>query len=162
MSTNDVATALQDPVAQQLLSSTNLAHLAYTWSDGTPRVVPVWFHWNGSQIVIAGPAGAPKAKVIKDGTPVCITIDNDPWPSYALTIRGTAHVDFVDGIAPEYMAAAQRYLGVEAGTGAAQTIGQLAPVQIRIAVTPESVTILDFDKRWPSTLMKAMAAAQPG
>ena len=31
---------LDNPVAQQLLSSTAPARLAYTWSDGTPRVVP--------------------------------------------------------------------------------------------------------------------------
>ena len=37
-------TLLDDPVAQELLHSTNLARLAYTWHDGTPRVVPIWFH----------------------------------------------------------------------------------------------------------------------
>ncbi len=32
---------LDDPVAQDLLHSTNMARLAYTWSDGTPRVIPI-------------------------------------------------------------------------------------------------------------------------
>ncbi len=32
---------LNDPVAQELLSSTHLARLAYTWRDGTPRVIPI-------------------------------------------------------------------------------------------------------------------------
>jgi len=36
---------LDDPVAQELLRSTNLAKLAYVWTDGTPRVVPIWFEW---------------------------------------------------------------------------------------------------------------------
>jgi hypothetical protein len=31
---------IQDPVAQNLLHSTELARLAYTWNDGTPRVIP--------------------------------------------------------------------------------------------------------------------------
>lgn len=35
---------LNDPVAQRLLQSTNPARLAYVWKDGTPRVVPIWFH----------------------------------------------------------------------------------------------------------------------
>ncbi len=35
---------LEHPVAQQLLASRELARLAYTWTDGTPRVVPIWFH----------------------------------------------------------------------------------------------------------------------
>jgi hypothetical protein len=35
---------LDDPVAEKLLRSAIPARLAYTWMDGTPRVVPVWFH----------------------------------------------------------------------------------------------------------------------
>ena len=32
---------LNHPVAQDLLHSTNPARLAYSWHDGTPRVVPI-------------------------------------------------------------------------------------------------------------------------
>ena len=42
---------LDDPVAQTLLHSTSLARLAYVWRDDTPRVVPIWFHWTGNEIV---------------------------------------------------------------------------------------------------------------
>ena len=38
---------LEDPVAQKMLQSTLPARLAYTWSDGTPRVVPIWWPWLG-------------------------------------------------------------------------------------------------------------------
>ena len=38
---------LSDPVAEELLSSVNPARLAYTWTDGSPRVVPMWFYWTG-------------------------------------------------------------------------------------------------------------------
>ena len=41
---------LQVPVAQQLLQSKGPAHLAYNWRDGTPRVIPIGFHWNGEEI----------------------------------------------------------------------------------------------------------------
>ena len=34
---------LNEPVAQELLQSTIPARLSYVWSDGTPRVVPIWF-----------------------------------------------------------------------------------------------------------------------
>ena len=33
--------AANDPVAQQLLQATGPAKFAYTWTDGTPRVVPI-------------------------------------------------------------------------------------------------------------------------
>ncbi len=44
MSVMDV---LNDKVAQELLNSPELAKLAYNRTDGTPRVVPIWFHWDG-------------------------------------------------------------------------------------------------------------------
>jgi hypothetical protein len=55
---------LDDPVAQELLHSTNLARLAYTWRDGTPRVIPIWFHWDGETIVLGSPPNAPKVDVL--------------------------------------------------------------------------------------------------
>ena len=71
---------LADPVAQSLLSSTIPARLAYMWTDGTPRVVPIWFHWDGSQMVFGTPPLAPKLHALVDGAPVAITIDSDEWP----------------------------------------------------------------------------------
>jgi hypothetical protein len=40
-------------MAQGVLKSTIPARLAYIAKDGTPRVIPTWFHWNGSEIVMA-------------------------------------------------------------------------------------------------------------
>jgi len=37
------ARLLEDPIALDLLQSRQLARLSYTWHDGTPRVVPLWF-----------------------------------------------------------------------------------------------------------------------
>ncbi|HLH63232.1 MAG TPA: hypothetical protein VKV20_16240 [Ktedonobacteraceae bacterium] len=50
---------LQDPVAQQLLQWKSLAHLAYIWHAGTPRVVPIGFYWNGQEIVMATATSEP-------------------------------------------------------------------------------------------------------
>src|SRR5579872_2505945 len=55
---------LNDPVAQKLFQSTIPARLAYVWHDGTPRVVPIGFHWDGKQLVLGTPMAAPKLKVI--------------------------------------------------------------------------------------------------
>jgi len=38
---------LQEPVSKELLQSKIPARLAYIWTDGTPRVVPILFHWDG-------------------------------------------------------------------------------------------------------------------
>jgi hypothetical protein len=43
------------------------AHLAYTWSDGTPRNTPIWFEWNGEALVVCGLSIAPRVRVLTDG-----------------------------------------------------------------------------------------------
>src|SRR5262245_33904799 len=68
---------LNDPVAQKMLQSAVPARFAYNWRDGTPRVVPIWFHWNGSEVVLGTPPDAPKMKVLQDGAKVALTIDSD-------------------------------------------------------------------------------------
>jgi hypothetical protein len=149
---------LQDPVAQELLQSTIYARLAYNWSDGTPRVVPISFHWDGKDIVMGTPPGAPKLKVI-DKQKVAITIDSEGFPAKVLYIRGTAHVTMMDGIVPEYGLAMKRYMGEEGGEAWLKQIGQMFSKMARVAVTPEWVGILDFQQRFPSAIEKAMAGA---
>ena len=39
-----------DKLAQGVLGSPIVARLAYTWHGGSPRVVPMWFHWTGEDI----------------------------------------------------------------------------------------------------------------
>ena len=149
---------LEDPAAQRLLESRQVAHLAYTWTDGTPRCIPIWFHWNGSQVVMASPAIAPKCSVLQDGAPVAVTIDDPAWPYSALLIRGSMEVDEVDSVAPEYRQAAVRYLGEEQGNG---WCDQLPPMNMgRFRVTPEWVGVLDFDqmRRLTSSLATLMTA----
>jgi hypothetical protein len=141
---------LDDPVAQQLLTSTVPARLAYTWFDGTPRVVPIWFHWTGDTIVVASPPKAPKLKVLPSRPQVAVTIDTNEFPYRVLSIRGHTEVDLVDDVIPEYAAAAERYMGAEQGRA---WVAQLRGQQVaRIRVVPEWVNIIDFDTRLPSAL----------
>ena len=141
---------LDDPVAQQLLVSTVPARLAYNWSDGTPRVVPIWFHWDGEDIVVASPPKAPKLKVLGSRPEVAVTIDTDGFPYRVLSIRGRAEMDMLGDVAPEYAAAAERYMGEQQGRAwVAQLRGQ--PMG-RIRIVPEWVNILDFETRLPSAL----------
>jgi translation initiation factor IF-1 len=140
---------LQDPVAQELLASRIPARLAYNWTDGTPRVVSIWFHWDGSDIVMASLPGAPKLKALQTGDRVAITIDTNDPPHHILSIRGTAEVTEVQGVVAEYVQAAVRYLGRERGEA---YVGSLPPdIRMgRIAVRPDQVVVLDFQTRFPS------------
>ncbi|MBV9323655.1 MAG: pyridoxamine 5'-phosphate oxidase family protein [Chloroflexi bacterium] len=151
---------LQDPVAQELLSSREPARLAYTWADGSPRVIPIWFHWNGRELIMAGPTDAPKIKALRKDPRVAITIDAaSSWPYKVLLIRGKARVDKVDGVAPEYAQCAARYFGPEQGAAWVEQIGKLDSSMMRITVNPEWVALLDFEQRFPSAIARRMAAA---
>jgi len=150
---------LDDPVAQALLASTVPARLAYTWTDGTPRLVPIGFHWNGAQIVLGTPPDSPKMRVLVNGTKVTLSIDTDTMPYKVLQIRGVVRTDVVDGIAPEYEAMTIATFGEEAGREWLTQMLQLCPRMARVFITPEWVAILDFETRFPSALEKAMEHA---
>jgi len=142
---------LQDPVAQTLLGSRQPAHLAYTWDDGTPRVVPIWFTWTGEAIVFGTPPKAPKLKALRQREDVAVTVDDaGAWPYKALLVRGTATVEVLDDVVPEYAEAAERYFGAEQGAAwLSQLQGQ---PMARVAVTPTWAAVLDFETRFPSAL----------
>ena len=142
---------LDEPLAQQLLASTIPARVAYTWTDGTPRVVSLWFHWDGTDLVLATFGPAPKLKALRTGSRVALTIDTDAPPNHVLSIRGTVEVTTVKGVVPEYVQAAVRYLGAEYGQAYIASLPAEVPMA-RIALHPEDVVLLDFETRFPSAL----------
>lgn len=154
----DVA-LLNHPIAQQLLQSKVWARLAYTWHDGTPRVVPIGFHWNGKEIVMGTAPDAPKMKVIKDGAKVALTIESET-PTHVLLIRGSVKVDTVDGIAPEYATLCERYMGKDEGQAFVDQVAAGLPRMSRIFITPEWVGVLDFETRFHHWMEEAFARAQ--
>jgi PPOX class probable F420-dependent enzyme len=143
---------LEHPVSKELMQSRIPARLAYIWTDGTPRVVPIWFHWDGKEFVLATPPKAPKLKALARNPKVALTIDDNTFPHKVLSVRGTAHLQTVEGIVPEYAAAAERYFGRQQGQAWVAQLRGTTPSMVRIAITPEWVGILDFQTRFPSAL----------
>jgi hypothetical protein len=150
---------LETDLAQQLLHSTIPARMAFVWTDGTPRVIPTWFHWTGEEIVMATYISGPdigirhpaaRLAALRANPRIALTIDTDTFPPQTLTIRGTAKITEVDGLAPEYAAAARRYLGEEAAGSMLASLDQPGTAQARIAVRPDWVGVLDFVTRLPS------------
>ena len=100
---------------------------------------------------------APKVKVLAQNSKVALTIDTDTWPHKVLYIRGTAQVETVEGVVPEYAAAAQRYFGEEQGKAWVEQVQSMYSHMARISVRPEWVGFLDFEKRFPSAIEAAMS-----
>jgi hypothetical protein len=152
---------LETDLAQRLLQSAIPARLAFIWIDGTPRVVPTWFHWTGREIVmvtyVAGPNigirhPAIRLAALRANPDVALTIDTEPYPPQSLTVRGQAQISEVTGVAPEYAAAARRYLGETAAAEMLAGVDQPGTKQARIAVRPTWVGLIDFTTRRPSVL----------
>jgi hypothetical protein len=142
---------LNDPVAQQLLASTIPARIAYVWRDGSPRITSLWFHWTGTDIVFATFKGAPKLNALHTGDQVALTIDTETPPNHLVTIRGAIERTDVEGVIPEYAAAAARYLGRAAGEHYIGSLPKVVPMT-RLAVRPRQVVVLDFETRFPAAL----------
>jgi hypothetical protein len=143
---------LQHPASKELLQSKIPARLAYIGTDGTPRVVPIWFHWNEREFVLGTPAKAPKLKALAKNPKVALTIDEDTFPHKVLLVRGTAHLETVKGVVPEYALAAERYFGPEQAKGWLAQASSMFSEMTRISITPEWVGLLDFQTRFPSAL----------
>ena len=152
---------LETDLAQQLLRSSIPARLAFVATDGTPRVVPTWFEWNGAEIVmvtyVAGPNvgirhPAARLAALRANPAVALTIDTEQFPSQSLTMRGRAEIDEVDGLASEYVASAHRYLGDVAAAEMLAAMDRPGTVQARIVLRPTWVGLLDFATRLPSPL----------
>lgn len=143
---------LQHAASKELLQSKIPARLAYVWTDGTPRVIPIWFHWNGREFVLGTPPKAPKLKALAKNPKVSLTIDDNTFPHKVLLVRGTARLETVEGVVPEYAVAAERYFGREQGQAWVEKLRTLIPNMVRITIAPEWVGLLDFQTRFPSAL----------
>ncbi|MGH9027696.1 MAG: pyridoxamine 5'-phosphate oxidase family protein [Acidimicrobiia bacterium] len=150
---------LETDVARRLLASTLPARVAYAAVDGTPRIVPTWFHWNGEALVmptfisaphIRRPAG--RLKALRTNPAVAITIDTEGFPPDVLLVRGRADVTEVDGVDPDYASSARRYLGEHDGEEYVRQIDHPSTRMARISVRPAWVGIVDFRSRQPGPL----------
>ena len=150
---------LQSDTAQRLLASTIPARFAYIAGDGTPRVLATWFHWTGELLAMPTFVAAPhvrhaagRLRALRANPAVAITIDTETSPPEVLTMRGRVTITEVDGIPPEYAAAARRYLGDEVARSYLSEIDRPGTRMARIDLRPTWVGLLDFQTRLPSAL----------
>lgn len=143
---------LDTPLAKDLLVSRIPARLAYCWMDGTPRVVPIYHHWTGEEMVFGSFPHAPKVRALQANPMGAVTLDTEAFPSQVLLLRGSVDVSIREGVLPEYAAAMKRCLGEEAGTAFVASVDQPGVQMARLALRPTWVGTIDFDKRLPSAL----------
>jgi hypothetical protein len=147
MERHEIDDELAGTGAQQLLTSSSMAHLAYLAADATPRVIPIGFYWTGEQVVVSTAATAPKVAALSARPAVALTIESGgdaPSDARALSIRGRASIRIVDGVTEEYLASARKSMDAEAAAQFEQNCRQLYGQMARIAITPHWVRFYDF------------------
>jgi hypothetical protein len=137
------------PVVQRLLQAPIPARLAYVARDGSPRVVPVSYLWNGKAFVFASPPDMPKIKALAVNPKVALTVDTTDFPPNILLARGVATIKFDKGLPDEYVEASRRIVGEdrmpewEAGVRVENRNMAL------VTITPTWIKVMDFETRFP-------------
>jgi hypothetical protein len=149
---------LATPTARELLSSAIPARMAYLAVDGTPRIVPTWFHWTGHELVMATFVAAPhvtrpaaRLRDLRVHPDVAVSIDTEDTPPRALMMRGQVMVEEVAGVVPEYAESARHHLG-DAAEDYLAMLADPGTRMARIALRPSWVGLLDYEQRLPVSL----------
>lgn len=163
MRTQDVLDLLNnDRFAQELLHAPMPARLAYNAVDGTPRVIPIGFHWNGETFVMATATGSPKQYGLAANPRVALTIDTNEFPPKVLLVRGNATLTVVDGVPEEYLLAANRAIDPDQQAGFDAQVRALYDQMVRIEIAPTWAKVHDFETRLPSAVQRLLEEKQAG
>ncbi|MFC9931596.1 pyridoxamine 5'-phosphate oxidase family protein [Streptomyces sp. NPDC127190] len=144
MDPKQIARELAD--AHELLDQASMARLAYNGLDGRPRVIPIGIFWTGDEIVMSTAATSPKVKALTARPEVALTIDagDSPGSARTLSVRGIVHLTIVDGVVPEYLAAARKNFDVEYAAEFERNCRAMYDKMARIAVEPQWARYYDF------------------
>lgn len=152
MQRNEIINLMNDPVAQELVKAPIHARLAYSAKDGSPRVIPIGYSWNGEVFVMASPTNAPKVKALATKPKVALTVDTDSFPPHVLLVRGEAALEVVDGVPDEFVEASRRFVGEEGMPAWEAGVRAMYKQMAIIRVTPTWAKIFDFETRLPGAV----------
>ena len=162
MTAEQIIDVLNRPYAQALIASRIPARIAYTALDGTPRVIPINYHWNGSTLVIASALKSAKVAALRANPRVAITVDSEDMPPKVLLVRGVASVEIVDGVPEVFLTAARRRTPDAYWDSWSGGVHTLYPQMAVITITPGWVKLIDFETNVPKAEEELALAAPPG
>jgi Pyridoxamine 5'-phosphate oxidase len=153
----EVRRVLEQPISQDLLTSANLARIAYTGVDGYPRAVPIGYWWDGVRLCVCTLPKAPKVAALRANPKVALTIDTDTQPPRVLLLRGRARIEIVDGVPEEYLMANRKAGSPQQWEGFEAQVRELYDRMARIWIEPDWAKLLDFETTLPQAVADAVA-----
>jgi hypothetical protein len=159
MNTDQIAAILSDPTTTDLIEQSPLLRVAYTGTDGAPRVVPLAYVVRDGKFVFCTVTSSAKVNALRRDPRVALTIDIGS-PPCCLFVRGTAEVEIVEGVPDEYLAATRRNVPPEAHQQFETQVRHLYDDMARITVTPTWVRLNDFVRTAPRAVEELVRAKQ--
>jgi hypothetical protein len=162
MTAAEITDVMERQYARELIASRVPARIAYIALDGTPRVVPVNYHWNGSTVVIGSAATSAKVAALRANPRVAITIDSEAMPPQYILLRGAASVEVVDGVPEVFLTAARRRTPEEFWDAWVAGVHNLYSQMAVITITPHWAKLIDCDTTAPKAEEDLARAAPQG
>ncbi|PRY69048.1 pyridoxamine 5'-phosphate oxidase-like protein [Glaciihabitans tibetensis] len=161
MDRRQITAELEQPGASELLVERPVVRLAYTGTDGFPRVIPIGFLWTRGLVVVCTATTSPKVAALSARPEVALTLDvgDTPADAKALLIRGSATLDTVDGIPDEYLKAAAKNLAPEDLAEFETQVRTMYAQMVRISIEPTWARYFDFGAGRMPRFLEEMADA---
>lgn len=143
---------MSKPISRELLESSIPARLSYVGVDGDPRVIPIAFLWNGSQVIVCTVPTSAKVPALRQNPRVAVTIDTESFPPHVLLVRGVARVEVVDGVPEDYLEASRKLVPAEQFEDWQAGVRGLYEQMARITIEPDWAKLLDFETTIPKAV----------
>lgn len=147
-----VAEVMSDPISAALLRDEPLLRLSYSASDGSPRVVPMGYGWDGTNIRMWTVPIAAKVRALRADPRVAMVIDVGGPPPRVLLMRGDAELETAPGVPSAYLDASHRNIPREMWDGFDSQVRDLYEEMVTITVTLTWAKLLDFERTAPSAV----------
>ena len=110
-----------------------VAWLTLVDASGTPQPAPVWFHWDGSSVLVYSHGEAKRLAHLRGNPKVAVHFDSEGDGAHVVVLTGEAEVD--DGTPPvpenrDYLAKYGE--AITAGWGSAEHFASIYSVPVRI------------------------------
>ena len=144
-----VQTMNTDPFVQKLLQAPVPARVAYIGLDGEPRVIPLSYLWDGEAFVFASDPEWYKVKAMAKNPHVALTVDTTDFPPLILSARGTASIEYDQGLPEQYVEASRRIVGEDKMPEWEKNVRAENRNMALIRVRPTWLKVVDFETRYP-------------
>ncbi len=136
------------PLTQQemdsFLTQAPIARLCSHNKDGTIHAAPIWFKYDGGQLLFGTQQDARRIANIKRNPEVTVVIDTEQTPYKGIIVYGRAELDY-DNVISKRVSIFEKYMPRANAEGLAQGLAKLRkPVIIR--VRPSKMTSYDYAK----------------